>query len=129
MKYFFASLLIASSLSSNNSKIQWQNFDTISKKKVSWFEAENYCSKLTNSNSKNWRMPNINELFTILLKTEGSNKKKFDLTRLPSNHTYWTSNVNVYNKKYAWKINIYNTFLISTKKSGMYSVICVKDKK
>ncbi len=54
-----------STLTDNNSKLIWQDNSDIQNKKQSYEEAKAYCNDLILENYSDWRVPSINELYSI----------------------------------------------------------------
>ena len=76
-------------VTSNKTKLQWQDIyksSELNTSNVNWEEAINYCETL-DLNGTNWRLPNINELSTIL-----NHKSELDTTfEIGYNAQYWSS--------------------------------------
>ncbi len=101
------------SLFDTQPKLEWQKDDP---GKMSWRNAMDYCEKLTLDGKKDWRLPNVIELQTLLDRTKrypASDIIKFPKGR-KSNYgnfwSFWSSNKLSYNVDYAWTVD----FLVGT---------------
>ena len=108
----------------NNSKLFWQDNTTISNK--SWIEAINYCESLNLGGYSNWRLPNINELGSIIDHNSNSNLDK--IFKQSTSDLYWSSTSHAAQTSIAWVINFkYGSNAYKTKDSKL-STRCVREK-
>lgn len=68
--------------------LEWQddysdNNGTIKRTNTKWSEAVTYCEQLTLNGKSNWRLPNINELISIVDLNKSSPKFKAVFTKIP----------------------------------------------
>jgi len=68
--------------------LEWQddysdNNGTIKRTNTKWSEAVTYCEQLTLNGKSNWRLPNINELMSIVDLNKSSPKIKAVFTKIP----------------------------------------------
>ena len=90
-----------------------------------WKEALDYCENLTYANYSDWRLPNLNELFSLI------NDDKFspasDLTNV-AKQPYWTSTSSMTSINEALYINFYGGSIGASAKttSGSRYVRCVR---
>ena len=89
----------------NDTKLEWQ--DSYEEDKFitySWGGAINYCEALNLEGKDDWRLPNINELKSIVLETQyaPSIDTKFQNIR---NDAYWSSTRTKYNSKKVWGVS------------------------
>ncbi len=91
------------------SKLMWQDDNDVilTSTKKTWENAIAYCESLNNVSYTDWRLPNINELYTIINFTNSSPamNSKFIQT---SNSKYWTSTSYKYDLSNAWHIDFTN---------------------
>jgi len=107
----------------NTNKMEWQDNERSSSLK--WEEAINYCEEL-NLNGMGWRLPNINELKSIVdySKNNPAIKSSFsEITPLQ----YWSSSTNHTSKNFAWSISFRNGDVWSSvSKKQKHQVRCVR---
>jgi len=74
-----------------------------------WKEALSYCENLYFGGYSDWRLPNINELKTLI------NRNKYnaasDFPDMPLSEPFWSSSPCVYSIAYAWDIHIYSGYV------------------
>lgn len=89
--------------------------------------AISYCSGLTLS-GKTWRLPQINELKTIVDKTLASGTT-INNTIFPQTIAsfYWSSTTLSANTSFAWGVSFNNGFVINSNKTDPFSIRCVAD--
>lgn len=106
----------------NNIELEWQDNEVSPTFK--WEEAISYCEEL-NLNGMGWRLPNINELESIVdySKNNPSIKSSF-LNTTPLN--YWSSSTNNTSKNSAWTIFFRNGSTANPVKTGKYYARCVR---
>lgn len=112
--------------------LMWDDdYLNVKRETYTWIEAINLCENLTINGYSDWRLPNINELVTIIDNTthEPAINNKFDSC---ANDIYWSSTTAITsaspNYKEAWKVD-FNTSIVSTgnEKSTSAYVRCVRD--
>jgi len=89
----------------SETKLEWQDSykdDTI--KNTTFSGAISYCEELELDSHTDWRLPNINELKTIVVDTQyaPSISAKFEYT---ASDNYWSSTHYVNSSYYVWGIN------------------------
>lgn len=118
----------------NNTGLIWQkcswgqtNDATCSGSAIStiWLFAINYCNTLTLA-GKTWRLPNSNELYSLLHKTSAST---IDITYFPNtvNSYYWTSSSYLNYTASAWSLSFWNGSLQAHGKTFNLYTRCVAD--
>jgi len=80
----------------------WQG--TVEDKELSWYDALVYCENLTYAGYNDWRLPNINELET-LLRFDKSTGTPSDFPDIPE-WRYWSSSTYTLSHGYGWGLNI-----------------------
>jgi hypothetical protein len=106
------------------SKLEFQD-DAIGQK-MKWQEAINYCELLALDNHDDWRLPNVNELRSIVNKSKRS-PSAVSAFMYTSSDKYWSSTSYTRYKNNAWDVNFkYASVFYSTKDINHY-VRCVRD--
>ncbi len=88
----------------------------------SWEEALAYCQELNYANETDWRLPNVNELAS-LVNIEVSYPSS-DFPDMPSNW-FWSSSSHASNAGSAWLVNFLNGFVSNYLKTNNYDARCV----
>ena len=86
--------------------LMWQDDYYIERdsKKTSWIDGINYCENLDKASYTDWKMPNINELITIIdLK---ANTPAIDSTfRYATSEVYWSSTTSKSKPTHTWGVD------------------------
>lgn len=92
---------------------------------VNWFGAVGYCTGLGLA-SKTWRLPNINELKTIVDTTQASGAA-INTTAFPGTVAahYWSSTTYAPTTSFAWYVNFNDGFVAYHPMTLTYYVRCV----
>ena len=107
----------------NETGLQWQDNTAVSKK---WIEAIDYCENLTLGGYSDWRLPNINELASIVDDTK-ANPSISSVFRYTEWNYYWSSTSYVGRSASAWNIYFsYNKQGYSNKDLHSFYVRCVR---
>ena len=94
---------------------------------LTWKESLEYCSKLNqnnNANEKYWRLPNINELKTLI--NYSKSKPASDFPGMMISATFFTSTSYSNSGNQAWTVTMDNGTSQLRSKDDKYSVICVR---
>ena len=89
----------------SETKLEWQDsYEEGKFIKYSWGGAINYCETLELGGKDDWRLPNINELKSIVMETQyaPSIDEKFESTK---NNAYWSSTKRIAGSYYIWGIS------------------------
>ena len=126
--FLITTLLLLSSNTVSLSSLEWQDNKESKKSKLNWYESASYCEKLTLNNKKDWRLPTIRELQSIvdLYQYKPSIKKQFRFTNTKS--FYWSSTVSASNSDNAWHVFYKYGNSYFSQKLKKYSVRCVRKK-
>lgn len=88
-----------------------------------WKEALEYCENLDYAGHTDWRLPNINELVSLM------NYDRYapasDFPDIPIEH-FWSSTTAIPSSGAAWSVFIYTAQVISDNKDTFYHVKCVR---
>ena len=106
----------------NETGLQWQDNASATK---TWQNAINYCEDLTLGDYDDWRLPNINELTSIVDDTKISPSLSYVFKFFASNY-YWSSTTYAGNSGYAWIVGFYYGFQNYYDKSYSLYVRCVR---
>ena len=88
-----------------------------------WKESLEYCENLNYGNFEDWRLPNINELITLI------NTKKYDpASDFPNifSGAFWASTTFDAENVSAWSVGMLRGEISFGEKSNLYSVICMR---
>ncbi len=107
----------------NTTQLQWQD-DAIGNT-MDWQSAIGHCESLPLDGYSDWRLPNINELKSIIdrSKVDQAIADGFDYT---SSLHYWSSTTYEGDKGYAWNVYFYGGSVRSHNKSNDFYVRCVR---
>jgi hypothetical protein len=108
------------------SKLMWQDNNDAIYYIYTWENAISYCENLNFSGATDWRVPNINELYTLVDFTKSNPAINTKFINTISNK-YWTSTSSKYATNNAWYINFTNGLSAYQIKSTSTLVRCVRD--
>ena len=106
------------------SKLEWQ--DNAVGSTMAWEDAITHCEELSLGGHSDWRLPNVNELKSIVDRSKDypAIVNGFENT---SSNTYWSSTTIEYDKDYAWVVYFGNGYVDYGSKGSNYYVRCVRD--
>ncbi len=106
--------------------LMWQDDDEIASIKKDWEGAKQYCQDLRLGGYKDWRLPNIYDLSTLLDNTKNESPFVINGLENTASDDYWSSSSGAGSKKIAWLISFnHGGGYISTKDDSLY-VRCVR---
>ena len=106
----------------SNLGLEWQQ--TISDSTYSWEDAVSYCENLTYAGKSDWRLPNKNELITLV--NYDRYKPSSDFPDMP-NEFFWSSSTYVVSPVAIWFVNFSNGHTNGSYKTiTHFSVRCVR---
>ncbi len=88
----------------------WQDDLEARTKNLTFQEAIDYCENLTLADKTEWRLPNFNELYSIVDKSKNNPAIKDGFVNVNTTDYYWSSTSDVYNPNdlFIWLINFNN---------------------
>ncbi len=125
-------------VSDDVSKLMWQDDEKVKTVKKTWIDAINYCESTLNTENfagyNDWRLPNINELASII----DYSKNKIDMPAINTDvfentaiGNYWSSTSFASDTQYAWYVHFSSHYNLGgntgyIKKNSLYYVRCVR---
>jgi hypothetical protein len=106
--------------------LQWQ---CESPGEMTWHEAREYAKSLSLDGKKDWRLPTLAELESLLDRTKGrSDGRPLMREEVPFRDTlsYWSSTTFERHTKNAWIVMFDGAYVLSYYKSNSYFVRCVR---
>jgi len=119
---FSVALMASDVVVDDETGLIWQDSSYIASK--NWSGAKSYCKNLSLGGYSNWRLPNIDELISIVDTSRKSPaiKKIFHHTK---SGYYWSSSVYKGDSSKAWYLGFYNGLGNYSYKSNENYVLCV----
>ena len=107
-----------------DTNLEWQDDST--SKELDWYQALEYCNIL-DLNGGGWRLPNINELHTIVNYASINPSAMGSFTYITNNY-YWSSTTKFDNSQNALSISFANaTMSYFNKETDIKAVRCVRE--
>jgi hypothetical protein len=113
----------------NTTGLQWQDDINITK---NWEDAIDYCETLTLGTHTDWRLPNFNELYSIVDRSKINPAIEAIFQNVVLDH-YWSSTTQISSKRNAWSINFVDgsdqqsdKYKMNNDKFNNYNVRCVR---
>ena len=108
-----------------STKLQWQ--DNISSVKKKWSEAIIYCENISLGGHYDWRLPNRNELISIIDYSKYRPAIKESVFQNNAFGNHWSSSSYANNSVYAsWYVDFYNGYTDYKYSNYIYYVRCVR---
>ena len=109
----------------SRSTLEWQDNNETNSTTKTWIDAINYCENLTLSGKIDWRLPNLNEL-TSLVDDKRYNSSIDAIFQNISSNRYWSSTTNVNNNSLVWIVSFSYGGQNYYTKTDSYYVRCVR---
>ena len=109
-------------ITDNLTGLMWTKNANLSGSTVSWYQAIYYCNNLTQGGYSDWRLPNVNELESLINDDEANSAtwlNNLGFTNVQSFY-YWSSTTYAVTPGYAWVVFMYGGFVSYDYKSGGY---------
>jgi len=109
--------------------LAWQDNNDTNGTQRTWQEAIDYCEALDLGGHSDWRLPNVNELKTIIdrTKTQPAIVDGFEYVGSSNYGRYWSSSTFKGDEGNAWIVGFNNGFLDGYPKDFSRYVRCVRD--
>ncbi len=97
-------------VTSEATNLIWQDDAKAKTNSLTWKDAIDYCENLELDGKTQWRLPNFNELYSIVDRSKNNPAIKDGFTNVNTTDFYWSSTPDVYNTDalYIWSINFKN---------------------
>lgn len=121
---------INSTVTDSKTGLEWQDNSDNNSTQKTWQEAIDYCEALTLDTHDDWRLPNINELKTLIDRTKREPAIKenvFEYIGTNNYYIYWSSSSFVGHEGGAWVVHFNYGDVDGYSKDGNYFVRCVRD--
>ncbi len=106
--------------------LMWQDNEASKRVKKTWTEAIDYCEDLSFAGFDDWRLPNINELYSIGDRNEINSTIKNTFVNISPSY-YWSSTTNASNTSIARNIFFLNGNDSNGNKRDKSHVRCVRN--
>lgn len=127
--YLLSFSVVVASDTVNINDLQWQDTKDNQSINVDWKEAKNYCDKLSLLGHKNWRLPNIKELQSIIDNEKYDPAIKKEFKNLNTNYGfYWSHSLNIVDAKNIWVVNFETGKSYSVNRTTKGYIRCVRDR-
>jgi len=117
-------------VSDSTTGLEWQDNSDTNGTQRTWQEAIDYCEDLSLESYNDWRLPNINELKTLIDKSKFDPAIKSDVFVYVKSSYYWSSTSVVGFEHEAWVMDYYSASMLSDHKQSSHKkhyVRCVRD--
>ena len=129
--------------------LQWSKK---SSREMNWNDAINYCKNLNEGGHSDWRLPNIDELRTLIQNHSGTqtggsckisekagklswndrtddcdSRSGSNFSKLGDTGWLWSSSVQSGNSDYGWYVNFYGGYVLNDLRNVKYYVRCVRN--
>jgi hypothetical protein len=106
----------------------WQDNTDVKTNSHTWSEAINYCDSLNLGGNSDWRLPNINELNTLVdIKNFNPAIQSDFVANINSSKIYWSSTSSKHDLANAWVVNFLFGESLFTSKTSSYGTRCVRN--
>jgi hypothetical protein len=96
---------------------------------MSWYEAKRYSKSLSLDGKRDWRLPSLAELESLLDRTKARSDGRAPMREevpFRDNLSYWSSTTFELHTNNAWIVMFDGAYVLSYYKSNLYRVRCVR---
>ncbi len=112
-------------VSESVTNLQWQDDETVTSNNASWSDALGYCENLTLASKTDWRLPNQNELLSIVDYSRDDIAIDNAFENNASSY-YWSSSSLTSNTTHAFNVHFFRGSTHYNEKSNDYYIRCVR---
>ena len=112
-------------VSDSTTGLEWQDDVSVSSTQKAWQEAIEYCEDLVLDSKSDWRLPNRNELVSIVDRSKYNPAINSAFANVSSS-LYWSSTTLAYSTGHAWYVDFNVGAVRYNLKTGSYYVRCVR---
>ncbi len=97
--------------------------------KMTWYEAQKYAKSLSLDGKKDWRIPTLAELESLIDRTKTRSDGRAPMREevpFRDELSYWSSTTFERNTKSAWIVMFDGAYVLSYYKTNLYHVRCVR---
>jgi len=109
----------------SQTSLHWQDNGDAKSTKVAWLDAISHCEALSLQGFTDWRLPNKNELLSIV-DYSVHDPSINDVFQNMTSYYYWSSTTHAYYTGYAWSVYFYAGLSYYYSKTNTYGVRCVR---
>ena len=125
----YAIVITAEIVVDNKTRLEWQNQSINKTAMGNWLESITYCKDLILDTKDDWRLPNINELKSLIDYTENSPSVVSILADTTANKRYWSSTTYSISTDNGYMVDFSSGMIYYKNKSTHEgNVRCVRDK-
>ena len=114
-------------VSDSSTGLEWQDDSDTNGTRRTWQAAIDYCEDLSLESHNDWRLPNINELKTLIDRSKRNPAIKSEVFVYVKSSYYWSSTSIVGVEYIAWFVNFNNGDVFGAFKDNNNYVRCVRD--
>jgi len=111
----------------NKTKLEWQNEAVNKTETKSWEDAIAYCENLNLDGKTDWRLPNINELKSLVDYSKSIPTIVLNLEATTESDRYWTSTINPKDTETVYLVDFSAGNSLSRVTTDSYYTRCVRD--
>ncbi len=106
----------------SSTKLKWQDSKRVILSK--WKHASMYCDKLSLNGYKDWRLPTIQELNTLI--DDSKAKDTIYSPFIPTSDIFWSATPVQGDKQFAWSVNFSDSLTQNADKTFLHALKCVR---
>ena len=109
--------------------LEWQDNSDANGTRGTWQDVIDYCEALTLESHDDWRLPNINELKSLIDRSKREPAIKGDVFEYIANgwNPYWSSSSVVGDEDNVWIVSFKDGYVDGDFRDDIYYVRCVRD--